>query len=180
MAFAYSRDPALLFRAPDCGFAPPLSFESVLSDGRQPVRYRRARLLRPLPGFGAEVVEVADVDWLQGSLVAYHNMEEAVNGVPAHSLDNFRIRCEPESPDQYVREVLALLRRGHSILDPACTCDHGLSARRAHTLGVSSLCSDFNRRRVEVPCALSRRPREFAAKEVSAELGITDLVLFPR
>jgi hypothetical protein len=179
-AFAYTRDPSLLFQPPDCGFAPPLSFESILSDGRQPVRYRRRKLLRPLHTFKAEgeIVEVADIDWLQGRLVAYYNMEEAVNGIPALSMDNFRIPCEPEPFHQYIKEVLAMLRRGHSILDPSCTCDHGLSRRRCLTLGVSSLCSEFNRRRSEVPCALSRRPREFTAKEVSSELGITDVILF--
>jgi hypothetical protein len=179
-AFAYTRDPSLLFQPPDCGFAPPLSFESILSDGRQPVRYRRRKLLRPLHTFKAEgeIVEVADIDWLQGRLVAYYNMEEAVNGIPALSVDNFRIPCEPEPVHEYIKEVLAMLRRGHSILDPSCTCDHGLSKRRCLTLGVSSLCSEFNRRRSEVPCALSRRPREFTAKEVSDELGITDAILF--
>ena len=60
-AFAYSRDPSAIFQAPECGFPPPLNFESVLSDGVQPVRYCKKRLLQTLDGFKNqdEIVEVS-------------------------------------------------------------------------------------------------------------------------
>ena len=180
-AFAYTRDPSLLFHPPACGFAPPLNFESVLFDGRQPVRYQKKRLIRPLDNTimsEGDVVGIVDIDWFKGKVVGYYNAEEALNGIPTFSVENFWIQCAPETEYDYIHETLALLRRGHSLLHPLCTCQHKLSSKRCQTLGISSMYSEYNRRRQEIPCILTGRPREFSAEEVSKELGISDIILF--
>ena len=180
-SFAYARDPSLLFHPPECGFAPPLNFESVLFDGKQPVRYHRKKLIRSLDNTmmrEGDVVGIVDIDWIRGKVVAYCNAEEALNGIPAFSMDNFWIQCAPETEQDYIQETLALLRRGHSLLHPLCTCQHKLSSKRCQTLGISSMYSEYNRRRQEIPCILTGRPREFSAEEVSNELGISDIILF--
>jgi hypothetical protein len=175
MPFAYSRDPSLLFQGHEIKH--PLNFQSKLCNGIQPVRYIRKILKQDIGDFKTkdETIEVVDIDWIQGKLIAYYNMEEALNGIIALNIENFRIRCPPESSLVYIQETLSLLKRGHSLLHPMCTCKHDLSNQRCKTLGISSMYSD---RRQDIPCSLSRRPREFSAAEVSEELGVEDIVLF--
>jgi hypothetical protein len=180
MPYPYSRDPSLLFKAPDYGFAPPLNFESILFDGVQPVRYEKQTLIQSISSFKHkdDLLAVIDIDWIQGKLTAYHNIEEALNGIAAFSMEKFRVNCPQETPFDYIREVIALLKRGHSLLHPLCTCAHDLSRKRCQTLGISFMYSEYNRRRQEIPCPLSKRPREFSAKELSDELAIEDILLF--
>lgn len=180
-SWAYSRDPSLLFNPPSYGFAPPLNFETKVYDGKQPVRYQKQKLLHALGSFkqAGETIEVIDIHWLTGEIMAFHNVEEALNGIPLFSMHCLRIPCSiPLSAMDCIQETISLLRRGHSLTHPLCTCHHDLSEARSKTLGISHPYSEYNRRRLDIPCALSRRPREFTAKEVSDELGITDIILF--
>lgn len=177
---AYSRDPALLFQSPPCGFSPPLNFESNLYNGSQPVSYEKQTLLMPL-GCHKDVgdrVEAVVVDWIQGHVKIFHNTEEAMNGIGAKCIEKFRIPASPASTEEYIQETLGLLRRGHSLTHPQCTCLHEIGVERCKTLGISHPNSEYNRRRQDLPCSLSRRPREFSSREVSKELGIEDVVLF--
>lgn len=175
MPFAYSRDPSFLFQ--DTDIAQPLNYQSKLFNGIQPVRYTHKRLNQDICDFKRkdEMIEVVDVDWVKGKLIAYYNMEEALNGIIALTIEKFRIKCPPETPMAYIQETVGFLRRGHSLLHPMCSCKHNLTSKRCKTLGISSL---YSKRRDEIPCALPRRPREFSASELSDELGIEDIVLF--
>jgi hypothetical protein len=180
-AFAYTRDPLHLFSvADDSLFAPPLNFENIIYNGIQPVRYERQKLKISLGGFLQKnnTVEVVDIDWLNGTLRCFYNKEEALNGITAFTLEQFRIHCSPENIYDYIIETISFLKRGHSLTHPQCTCQHEIKNSRCKTLGISHIYSDYNKRRHEIPCYLPRHPREFSAEEISKELAITDVILF--
>jgi hypothetical protein len=109
------------------------------------------------------------VDWLKGAVCVYEDPEDALNGAPALSLTGLFLEQPLESAGQYLHETLALLRRGHSLLSPRCTCAHSLGEARARALGITTLRDPMQR------CELPTVPREFSAAELSQELGLTDL-----
>ena len=78
----------------------------------------------------------AKINWWTGHVVCYADAADSLNNVAFYETC-VRVSTPPQSRDAYVREVFAFLQRGHSILEPLCTCRHGLSAERALELGVS-------------------------------------------
>jgi hypothetical protein len=180
MSFAYSRDPSLVFVERGDGFAPPLNYENSFFNGKQPVRYEKEILKTSLGDKWqvGEMASVVDIHWINGSVRAFDNVEEAMNNINVFALDDFRMHCLPETVDAYIVETVSFLKRGHSLMHPHCTCRHEISKKRCMDLGILHIYSEFNKRRCEIPCILPRHPREFSPKEVSDELAISDVVLF--
>lgn len=178
---SYSRDPSKLFEPPACGFPPPLNFENNIHNGKQPIRYERQKLRMQMGNFGkpGEYIRVVDINWINGQAIFYQNVEEALNGISSGCIKKFRILTEaPAMIQEYIQETLALLKRGHSLTHPQCSCYHTMCPERCQTLGISHPRSEYNTRRECVPCPLTRRPREFTSQEVSDELGIEDVLSF--
>ena len=96
-----------------------------------------------------------------------------LNGVPWEHLHNYRVLVPPEPMEQYVWESVQFLQRGHSLLDPFCTCSHGLSPSRARRLGITAL----SERRMQI-CPLRNVPKIVSFNELSMELGIEDITTF--
>lgn len=170
----------MLFEAPACGFPPPLNYESNIHNGKQPVRYERQKLRIPMEKFGAmgDWIHVVDIHWITGQVIFFQNVEEALNGIACGSIKKFRIYIPASvSMEEYIHETLALLKRGHSLMHPQCTCYHTLCPERCRILGISHPRSDYNTRRECIPCPLTRRPREFTSQEISEELGVDDIGL---
>jgi hypothetical protein len=168
---AYSRDPHLAFEseAPG-GWGPPLAHL------RQPVTYHRVTLAHPAlleDHLAGQRIPVLQVDWLQGTARTFDDPDDALNGVCSFEGSWTFPAVPPESVSQYVMETLRLLGRGHSLLDPQCTCRHGLSAARCRQLGITSSVHRNNE------CRLSMAPREVSAAELSKELAVDDVCLMP-
>ena len=164
---AYTRDPNAIFGS-SAAFPPPLNYASPQATGSQPVTYKGVTLLQPVGELPAGTrLELVRVDWLLCSICAYEDAEDALNGTAAMCQERFEVEAPPESAEQYVHETLALLRRGHSLLSPHCTCRHWLGEARARTLGITSARSEW--------CELPTVPREFTATELSQELAVSNV-----
>lgn len=164
---AYTRDPNAVFEG-SRPFPAPLSHTDKEHTGKQPVCYEAVRLLQPLGDLSAGAhLAFVEMDWLQGQARVYEDAEDRLNGVGGEPIYwRFPARA-PETADQYIFEVTQLLRRGHSLLRPQCTCRHNLSPDRCLTLGISA--------ERHGSCPLETDPKEFSAKEVSLELGLDDV-----
>lgn len=163
---AYSRDPALAF------FCAPMA-NTTTTPMHQPVTYQNVRLLQPvLEGhLVGQHIPVLRVDWLQATAETFADMDDALNGVSTFQGIWTCPRIEPQSVHQYVNETLRLLERGHSLLEPQCTCKHWLSQERCRHVGIAFRRAEW--------CSLSRAPREFSAAQIARELAVDDVCLMP-
>jgi hypothetical protein len=165
---AYSRDPTLAFDV----FDSPIPQEQPQQ--QQPVMtYQNVTLLQPvLEGhFVGQRIRVLRVDWLQGTAETFADMDDALNEVRTFQGIWTCPRVAPETVTQYVTETLRFLQRGHSLLDPRCTCRHWLSAERCRHLGITFHRPDW--------CSLSRAPCEISAAQLARELAVEDICRLP-
>jgi hypothetical protein len=154
---AFSRDPRAL----------GLQTEGGRAKEQQPITYRRVCL--PLVLKDQTIFE-AKINWWTGHIACYMDAADSLNNVAFHETC-IRASIAPQSRDEYVREVFAFLQRGHTMLDPQCTCRHGLSRERAMELGVPPDAAG----RKDVVCLVERCKTRRSHEDIAKELNIERL-----
>jgi hypothetical protein len=108
----------------------------------------------------------ARVNWHTGAVTCYLDASDAMNNVPFWEAVVVS-ECAVRNRDEYVKETFAYLQRGHSLLDPECQCNHGLSAERALELGVLPSGGGV--------CLVQRRKCQRRFDEIERELCISNI-----
>lgn len=172
---AYARDPNLAFEAQrskgaSTGWGPPLH-----TGHKQPVTYTQIRLLNSntLEGYGkGQLIAELHVDWVRGIARVFEDSDDALNGVCRYEGVWRMPEVEPEPLlETYLREAVSFVERGHSLLNPACTCVPWMSEERCRKLGILPKRNGW--------CSLSQAPREVSATELSNELAVEDVCVMP-
>ena len=140
---AFTRDPNTVFKAHDSSitFHPPMNYIGPLHTGKQPVTYENVTLTNLCSqslGFSSNIsfLPVVTVDWENGIATIYQSSEDALDNLVWEENFTFRIPSPPSLLEQYMKETVQFLERGHSLLNPACICLHGHSSKRCLELGI--------------------------------------------
>ena len=142
---AYTRDPIALFNE-----------QTLTGSARelQPVIYRNMLL-------NTVCYHETRVNWHTNELCCFADADDAMNNVPIMQTI-FCLPAAPRSQDEYVRETFEFLQRGHSMLEPQCTC----RVARCVELGVT---------RTVGSCVLPRLRERRSFNEIARELCIQEL-----
>jgi len=143
----FTRSPAELFRHEQetsqgqvllKALPAPMNNNSLGHIGKQPVKYHNVVLERDVGPCSKDTkFEVATVDYFRGEVKLYTTERDFYNDEPAFA-EPYRVPGKNRYSNlSYVREILAFLQRGHSLLEPECRCTHGIGETRAAELGIS-------------------------------------------
>lgn len=184
---AYTRDPYALFHnftmlAPGGrhvqanAACPPRATTNPLRQ-KQPVCFLSVTLARPL-GTHATVAEgavfaAATVNFLSGRIALFATVMDMYNRAPpVTEVSSHRVPVQCPHPESYLPELLALMKRGHSLLHPKCRCRHALSRERAREIGIACAADDPTR---DGACKLPQQRSLWTVNELANELALVDI-----